>query len=227
MEMIYMSKRNVALSAPAEIKRLKEAIEANSLLVGSISLTDLVVAGITAASGSDLVINNVSGKDVKVEFTDAAGARKFIFIDSGAAEVGSIDSNGVFTAAGGFVGALTGAVTGDVTGNVTGNVTGAVTGSLIAPADAAVDFADGHADYTLSATEKLASLLVVTSANQAANIIGPAENRQYVVRNASGQAITVKKTDGTGIAVADGKTAVVRYSSSVADYVRVTADATH
>jgi hypothetical protein len=35
------------------------------------------------------------------------------------------------------------------------------------------------------------------------------------------------KTAGAGVGVADNKTAIVRYSASVGDYVRVTADATH
>lgn len=183
------------------------SIDSNGVITG----VQAVVNTVNAASGQHLAINGVTGKDVKFKVTDNAGVRKFIFLDSDDAEIVTIDSNGVLTAIGG--------VTADVTGNVTG--------SVINTADAAVDFASGHADHTLSATEKKAKLLVVTNADQAANIIGPAENRQYVLRNASGAAITIKKTGGTGVAVANGKTAVVMYSSVAADYVRVTADATH
>lgn len=95
-------------------------LENNSMLVNGLSVTDLVAATITAATGGDLVIANAAGKDIKVEFSDAAGARKIIFYDSADAEIGSIDSNGLFTAAGGFAGALAGNVVGNVTGNVAG-----------------------------------------------------------------------------------------------------------
>ena len=49
----------------------------------------------------------------------------------------------------------------------------------------------------------------------------------YYVRNGSGYAITIKKSAGTGISVANGKTAKVIYSDEAADYIRLTADATH
>jgi hypothetical protein len=75
----------------------------------------LVTFPITPEVGSDLELQAVTGKDIKFKLTDAAGARKVSVHDSADAEVGSIDSNGVFTSAGGFVGALTGNVTGDVT----------------------------------------------------------------------------------------------------------------
>jgi hypothetical protein len=104
---------------------------------------------------------------------------------------------------------------------------GVVSFNNLFPVDVAHSYANGHADWTLSATEKLSQVLIVTLADQAANIIGPAENRQYIVRNASGAAITLKKAAGTGVAVANGKTAILRYSDSVGDYIRVTADATH
>jgi hypothetical protein len=92
-----MSKRNVALSAPAEIKRLKEAIEANTLLVGNIGMTTLTTTNITATSGQDLTMANATGKDLIVTFSDAVGGRKLIFKDSGGEEIASLDSNGVFT----------------------------------------------------------------------------------------------------------------------------------
>lgn len=178
-------------------------------LVGNVTGTS-----ITATSGQHLAINGATGKDIKFNLTDAAGARKIIVYDSGEAAVFSIDSDGTVTGVT-FVGNLTGDVTGNLTGSVTNNN------------DATHDYAAGHADWTLSATEKKARKLIVSNADTAANIIGPAENREYVLRNASGQAITIKKSGGTGIAVANGKTAIVAYSDSVADYIRVTADATH
>ena len=198
----------------------KMAIEGNQNYV------DLVVESIKAADGKDLEIFNSTGKDVIITFTDAAGERKLLFVDSGAQTVASIDSNGKITASGGFEGALTGAVTGNVTGNVTGDLTGNSTGShsgdIVSNAPAAINFAGGHADKTLSATEKKVAILLVTNADAAANIVAPAENRVYIIINTSGQAITIKKSGGTGFAVANNKTAIAAYNGT--DYVRITAD---
>lgn len=199
---------------------------ANSLVATSLAISDVVVTNITATASQNLTILGVTGKDILVKLTDANGARKFLIKDSADETVASIDSNGVITATS-IVGPLTGDSAGTHTGGVAGDVTGGLTGSVTAINDVAHDYSAGHADWTLSATEKKAAVLVASNADAAANIIGPAENREYVLRNASGQAITIKKTGGTGVAVANGKTAVVRYSSSVADYIRVTADATH
>lgn len=216
-----------------QVKELLDFLEARDLVANSLGVDELITAALTAKASNHLTITGVTGKDIKLKLTDAAGARKIIVLDSADAEVGTIDSNGVFTAAGGFVGAITGAVTGnvtgdvtgDLTGNVTGNSTGSHTGDVVNNAAVAVSFANGHADYTLSSSEKKGILLVAASADQAANIIAPAENRLYVLRNGAGAAITIKKSGGTGVAVADGKTAVVMYNGT--DYVRVTADATH
>ena len=188
------------------ITELIETLKANSLTVGVISFTEAVVEKITAAPSKDLEIYLATGKDGKVIMTDAAGARDLGIINSSSVKVISMNSAGTINAV---------------------SLVSSLTGDVISPADAAHDYAAGHADWILSASEKKAALLVVTNADGAANIIVPAENRQYTVRNASGQAITIKKSGGTGVPIANGKTAVVRYSSSVADYVRVTADATH
>lgn len=201
-------------------------IEKNMRIQGAmLEIADADIAEITPGASTDLKIN----------LSDNAGSRALLIHDSDDVLVAKIDSNGLVTTATGLAGPVTGAVTGNVTGNLTGNVTGAVTGdvagnltgSVIANNDAAHDYSGGHADWTLSATEKKAAVLVASNADGAANIIGPAENREYILRNASGQAITLKKSGGTGVAVANGKTAVLRYSNSVADYIRVTADATH
>jgi hypothetical protein len=207
-------------------------------LLGNLQYESANINTITPDAATHLLLQGVTGKDVKIALTDASGARKVIVLDSGAVEVLTIDSNGLVTAAGGFAGALTGNVTGDVTGNVTGDLTGGVTGNVtgdvtgnvtgaIVNAETAHDYSAGHADWTLSATEKLSATLICTNADAGANIIAPAEARRYIVRNASGQAITIKKSGGTGIAVANGKTAEVVYSATAGDYIRVTADATH
>lgn len=93
-----------------------------------INLIDLVCETITASEGKDLEVYNATGKDVVITFTDAAGARKLLIVDSDAQTVGYWDSNGKIYAAGGLEGALTGNVTGNLTGNVTGNVTGNING---------------------------------------------------------------------------------------------------
>ena len=186
-----------------------------------VNLIDIVCDTITAADGKDLEIFNSAGKDVVITFIDANGARKLLFVDSAAQTVASIDSDGIMTAAG-FVGPLTGAVTGNVTGDLLGNSTGSHTGDVIANSPLSVNFAGGHADKTLSASEKKAAVLLVTNADAAVNIIAPAENRMYIIINTSGQAITIKKSGGTGFAVANNKTAIAAYNGT--DYVRVTAD---
>jgi hypothetical protein len=88
------------------------------------------------------------------------------------------------------------------------------------------DFGGAATAWTLSADEALCFYLIVTNANGAADIIAPhIEGTTYCLRNASGQAITLKKSGGTGIAVANGKTATLWHNGS--DYVRATADQTH
>lgn len=85
------------------------------------------------------------------------------------------------------------------------------------------------ADWAMSATEAKSILLSVSSGSGALNIIGPdVSGRLYVVRNGSAGAVgsvTLKKSGGTGITVASGKTAILMHNGS--DYIRVTADGTH
>lgn len=88
---------------------------------------------------------------------------------------------------------------------------------------AAHDYGGGHADWTLSASEKLARRITVTNVDTAAAIIAPAENREYVVYNGSGENVTIKVAAGAGVTIATLKTAIVMYDGS-SDYVRVTAD---
>lgn len=165
-----------------------------------------LITALAAKSGNDLVLTAATGKDIKFKLTDAAGQRGFYIYDSGDVAVFSTDSDGNVTAT---------------------KVTASFVGDIQYNDDATHDYGAAHADWTLSATEKKARTLIVTNADAAANIIVPAEKREYFLRNASGQAITVKKSGGTGVAVANGKTAIVKYSNSVGDVIRVTADATH
>lgn len=100
--------------------------------------------------------------------------------------------------------------------------------TLTAPAltmgAATIDFAAGHADYTLSATEIKAFVLKAISADAGANIIVPlTAGKMFVLNNVSGQAITMIGSSGTGIAVASTKTAIVMADGT--NVIRITADA--
>ena len=84
------------------------------------------------------------------------------------------------------------------------------------------DYAAGTTAWTLSATEKLSTQLICTNAGGAVDLIAPSENRIYWIYNNSGQNVTIKKTAGTGFAVATGKYAGAYYNGS--DYARLTPD---
>lgn len=84
------------------------------------------------------------------------------------------------------------------------------------------DYGASSADWTLSATEQKAVLLWVTNAGATSDIIAPEEARIFFVYNNSGQSVTIKKSGGTGITVADARVAGVIYASG--DYVRLTPD---
>jgi hypothetical protein len=89
------------------------------------------------------------------------------------------------------------------------------------------DWAAAAADKTIAAgSVPIQQCVFVTCANAsgAANLILPVATKKIlVVKNTSGQAITVKQTGGTGIAVANAKTAILMGTAT--DFVRVTADA--
>ena len=85
------------------------------------------------------------------------------------------------------------------------------------------------ATWTLSASEAQKPLLIVTSGVSTQTILTPtvSDGKVYVVRNATAVTLTIKKSGGTGISIASGKTAIVIYNSTYADYYRLTADQTH
>lgn len=86
------------------------------------------------------------------------------------------------------------------------------------------DYGAAAATWALSGEETKATMLVCTNAGGTASIIGPnTPGKPYIVRNTSGQVITIKTATGTGVAIANGKTAMVVNSGT--DYVRITADA--
>lgn len=70
---------------------------------------------------------------------------------------------------------------------------------------AAHSYGAAHADWTLTDDEAECTILSVTSADAGANAIVPATNgKVYVVRNTSGQTITVKASGQTGVGVVNG-----------------------
>jgi len=69
------------------------------------------------------------------------------------------------------------------------------------------------------------AILNCTGARTAArNIIAPTVSKTYVVINSTtgGYAITIKKSAGTGVSIANGETAIVYYNTVSGDYVKVT-----
>lgn len=91
-------------------------------------------------------------------------------------------------------------------------------------ASSAVNFAGGHADYTLSAGEEKTMFLVCSNADAGASILASATaNKVFCVINGSGQTITILVSGQTGIAIANGKSAFVRCNGT--DYARLTGDA--
>jgi hypothetical protein len=184
---------------------------------GNVTATTVAAAftgNLTATTGADLQITSVSGKDIKTKLTDNAGARKFLLLDSDNATVFSIDSDGNIIAT---------QLTGNLVGNVTGNSSGTHTGDVVDDAAATVTYANGHADYTLSATEMKSRMIKLTNADQAANLILPnAYRAPYIIKNGSGAAITCKGSSGTGVAIANGKYALVTWDGT--NYIRITPD---
>mgnify|MGYP006921328225 CR=1 FL=1 len=86
------------------------------------------------------------------------------------------------------------------------------------------DYEAGAADWTLSAAELKASILKPTNANAPVNaIVADATNKIYVVINGTGQSLTVKTAAGTGVTIANAKTAMVM--SDGVNVIRITLDA--
>jgi hypothetical protein len=88
------------------------------------------------------------------------------------------------------------------------------------------DYASGTTDWTLNKSEAKCEFLVVSAAGGAVNIVAPLKvGKKFTVRNGSGYSCTVLVSGGSGIAIANAKTATVICGTS--DYLRLTADATH
>jgi len=96
------------------------------------SITGVVTATTLSVTGSVTTGLDVSG--IVTATTVQVGSATTIHttgIDLGSGNINShnINSTGIITATGGFVGAVTGNVTGNLSGNVTGNLTGNVSSS--------------------------------------------------------------------------------------------------
>lgn len=71
------------------------------------------------------------------------------------------------------------------------------------------------ANVTLSAAQKIKQVLSVSNGSGTYAIIAPAENRVYlVINNDAANAVTIKKSAGTGCTIPAGKSAVVYYNGT-------------
>lgn len=85
-------------------------------------------------------------------------------------------------------------------------------------------YANGHADWVLSAAEQLKSFHKTTLADAGANAVIPlTPSIPYTFINTSGQTVTVKGASGAGTAIANNKTATVM--SDGTNVIRLTVDA--
>lgn len=86
------------------------------------------------------------------------------------------------------------------------------------------DYAGAADDWTLNETELKAFILKPTNANGAVNaIVADTANKVYAVVNGTGKTLTVKTATGNGIAIANGKAAMVM--SDGTNVIRLTPDA--
>jgi hypothetical protein len=78
-----------------------------------------------------------------------------------------------------------------------------------------VDITFANAQYTLTAFNGLpdearnAVLNLIGTNSTAQNLIAPAVEKTYIVKNATGAAVTIKTSAGTGVAIATGTTRIV------------------
>ena len=97
-----------------------------------------------------------------------------------------------------------------------GDTTNSNLGDLIEAAITnAVNITFANATYTLSANNGLpdearnAVLNLIGTNSTAQNLIAPAVEKTYIVKNATGATVTIKTSAGTGVAVATGTTRIV------------------
>ena len=97
-----------------------------------------------------------------------------------------------------------------------GDTTNSNLGDLIEAAITnAVDITFADATYTLSANNGLpdearnAVLNLIGTNTGPQNLIAPSVEKTYIVKNATGAAVTIKTSGGTGVAIANGTTRIV------------------
>ena len=99
-----------------------------------------------------------------------------------------------------------------------------ITSPDVIQAIASHDYAAAAADWTLTAAEKKCGIIIVTNANAAVNAIAtPTAGKVYIIKNTSGQALTFKAAEQTGVAIASTKKAIVMGNGT--DFERISADA--
>jgi hypothetical protein len=97
-----------------------------------------------------------------------------------------------------------------------GDTTNSNLGDLIEAAITnVVDITFANAQYTLSANNGLpdearnAVLNLIGTNSGAQNLIAPAVEKTYIIKNATGASVTIKTSGGTGVAIATGTTQIV------------------
>ena len=85
------------------------------------------------------------------------------------------------------------------------------------------DYAGAAADWTLTNNESKCKSLLVTNAGGAANIIAPDKpGLTFTINNKSAQAITIKISGGTGVAITNGKKVTVQHFGT--DYEAISSE---
>ena len=111
------------------------------------------------------------------------------------------------------------------------------TNNITYDGDVTLSVSNGYSGSSFSSTTTTTSNTAISqyyilnlsgSRAQARNIIAPALSKAYLVTNGTtgGFAITIKKTAGTGVAIAAGETALVYYNTVTADYVKASSIST-
>ena len=179
------------------------------------ALTRVAAAGIN--TGGTFVLENVNTSGIVTAGTVQVGAATTIHsggIDLGSGNITShnINSTGIITATGGFVGAVTGNVTGNLTGNVTGNLTGDVTGDLTGNVTG-----DVTGDLTGNVTGNLTGNVTGNVSSSGANTLGSLA----VTNDATvGGALTI-----TGNLTVNGTTTTIDTAVTAVDSLAIDGDA--
>jgi hypothetical protein len=99
---------------------------------------------------------------------------------------------------------------------VWGDTTNSNLGTIIESAITnVVDITFSNATYTLSANNGLpdearnAVLNLIGTNSTAQNLIAPAVEKTYIIKNATGATVTIKTSGGSGVAIANGTTRIV------------------